>query len=55
VLIAGGAMGFRLAAGRLRRRPPRVEVPEGDHLVVAAAHPARRPQTAPAVRPLPPG
>jgi hypothetical protein len=54
VLIAGGAMGFRLAAGRLRR-PPRLEVPEGDHVVVAAVHPARRPQTAPAVRPLPPG
>ena len=52
-LIAGGAMGFRLAAGRLRR-PPRVVVPEGDH-VVAAVHPARRPKTAPAVRPLPPG
>ena len=54
VLIAGGAMGFWLAAGRLRR-PPRVEVPEGDHVIVAAVHPARRPQTAPAVRPLPPG
>ena len=53
-LIAGGAMGFRLAAGRLRR-PPRVVVPEGDHVVVAAVHPARRPQTAPAVSPLPPG
>jgi predicted MFS family arabinose efflux permease len=52
-LIAGGAMGFRLAAGRLRR-PQRVVVPEGDH-VVAAVHPARRPQTAPAVSPLPPG
>jgi hypothetical protein len=54
VLIAGGAMGFRLAAGRLRR-PRRLEVPEGDHVIVAAVHPARRPQTAPAVRPLPPG
>ena len=34
VLIAGGAMGLSLAL-RARRRPPRVEVPEGGEIVVA--------------------
>lgn len=34
VLVAGGAMGLALAL-RARRRPPRVEVPEGGEVVVA--------------------